>query len=227
MFSILFAEDDDQLRKTIVDYLRAKGIKVLPARNGSEAVDSFYDNDPDLIVLDVMMPIMNGTEVCRIIRRRNKTVPILFLTAMSQERDYLNGFKCGCDDYIVKPYTLAVLKAHVEAVLKRAGKMDQFLEAGELRLDLPGQKVYRKGEYVETTRREYELLQYFVENQGRVLKREHILDAVWGFDYAGETRTVDTMVKQLRKKLTDECNYIRSVYGVGYIFEAEADEGEN
>ena len=183
-------------------------------------------NKIDLVLLDIKLPLVNGNEVLNEIRR-NSQIPVIMLTANSSVEKQLYSFSQGADDYIVKPYTLAVLKAHVEAVLKRAGKMDQFLEAGELRLDLPGQKVYRKGEYVETTRREYELLQYFMENQGRVLKREHILDAVWGFDYAGETRTVDTMVKQLRKKLTDECNYIRSVYGVGYIFEAEADEGEN
>ena len=144
MFSILFAEDDDQLRKTIVDYLRAKGIKVLPARNGSEAVDSFYDNDPDLIVLDVMMPIMNGTEVCRIIRRRNKTVPILFLTAMSQERDYLNGFKCGCDDYIVKPFPLSVLYEKCMNLIKRSKKIDSdnSLTVSGIRLDFNTYKAY-------------------------------------------------------------------------------------
>ena len=124
-------------------------------------------------------------------------------------------------------YSLSIIKAHVEAILKRVGKYRQTLKAGELILNLQAQKVYRKGEYVETTRREYELLLFFMENQGRVLKREHILDAVWGFDYIGETRTVDTLVKQLRKKLTRECNYIRSVYGVGYIFEAGADGKED
>ena len=144
MFSILFAEDDDQLRKTIVDYLSAKDLEILPARNGSEAVDRFYDNDPDLIILDIMMPVMNGMEVCKIIRRRNKTVPILFLTAMAQERDYLDGFKCGCDDYIVKPFPLSVLYEKCMNLIKRSKRIDSdnSLTVSGIRLDFNTYKVY-------------------------------------------------------------------------------------
>ena len=218
MFSILFAEDDDQLRKTIVDYLRAKGIKVLPARNGSEAVDSFYDNDPDLIVLDVMMPIMNGMEVCRIIRRRNKTVPILFLTAMSQERDYLNGFKCGCDDYIVKPFPLSVLYEKCMNLIKRSKKIDSdnSLTVSGIRLDFNTYKAYADDTEIPLSGKDFKLLWYLMENKNIVLNRELILTHLWGYDFDGDTRVVDTHIKNLRKALGEKSSLIRTVVNIGY-----------
>lgn len=221
MFSILFAEDDDQLRKTIVDYLRAKGIKVLPARNGSEAVDSFYDNDPDLIVLDVMMPIMNGTEVCRIIRRRNKTVPILFLTAMSQERDYLNGFKCGCDDYIVKPFPLSVLYEKCMNLIKRSKKIDSdnSLTVSGIRLDFNTYKAYAGDTEIPLSGKDFKLLWYLMENKNIVLNRELILTHLWGYDFDGDTRVVDTHIKNLRKALGEKSSLIRTVVNIGYSFQ--------
>lgn len=221
MFSILFAEDDDQLRKTIVDYLRAKGIKVLPARNGSEAVDSFYDNDPDLIVLDVMMPIMNGTEVCRIIRRRNKTVPILFLTAMSQERDYLNGFKCGCDDYIVKPFPLSVLYEKCTNLIKRSKKIDSdnSLTVSGIRLDFNTYKAYADDTEIPLSGKDFKLLWYLMENKNIVLNRELILTHLWGYDFDGDTRVVDTHIKNLRKALGEKSSLIRTVVNIGYSFQ--------
>ncbi|MCI8813665.1 MAG: response regulator transcription factor [Lachnospiraceae bacterium] len=224
-WTLLVVEDEDKLLRTLSDFLALQGYEVLQASDGQKALEVFYNNmnQIDLVLLDIMLPQIGGNEVLREIRKKSQ-VPVIMLTANSSVEGQLYSFSKGADDYIVKPYTLSIIKAHVEAVLKRVGKNSQTLEAGRLRLDLPAQKVYRKGEYVETTRREYELLLFFMENQGRVLKREHILDAVWGYDYSGETRTVDTLVKQLRKKLTEECNYIRSVYGVGYIFEAGADE---
>ena len=226
--TLLVVEDEEKLLRTLSDFLTMQGYEVLQASDGQKALEIFYDNmnKIDLILLDILLPQINGNEVLKEIRKNSQT-PVIMLTANSSVEKQLHSFSQGADDYIVKPYTLSIIKAHIEAVLKRAGKYRQFLEAGELYLDLPAQKVYRKGEYMETTRREYELLLYFIENQGRVLKREHILDAVWGFDYKGETRTVDTLVKQLRKKLTGDCNYIRSVYGVGYIFEADTDEKEH
>ena len=221
MFSILFAEDDDQLRKTIVDYLRAKGIKVLPARNGSEAVDSFYDNDPDLIVLDVMMPIMNGTEVCRIIRRRNKTVPILFLTAMSQERDYLNGFKCGCDDYIVKPFPLSVLYEKCMNLIKRSKKIDSdnSLTVSGIRLDFNTYKAYADDTEIPLSGKDFKLLWYLMENKNIVLNRELILTHLWGYDFDCDTRVVDTHIKNLRKALGEKSSLIRTVVNIGYSFQ--------
>ena len=221
MFSILFAEDDDQLRKTIVDYLRAKGIKVLPARNGSEAVDSFYDNDPDLIVLDVMMPIMNGMEVCRIIRRRNKTVPILFLTAMSEERDYLNGFKCGCDDYIVKPFPLSVLYEKCMNLIKRSKKIDSdnSLTVSGIRLDFNTYKAYADDTEIPLSGKDFKLLWYLMENKNIVLNRELILTHLWGYDFDGDTRVVDTHIKNLRKALGEKSSLIRTVVNIGYSFQ--------
>ncbi len=226
--TLLVVEDEEKLLRTLSDFLDLQGYEVLQALDGQKALDIFYShmNEIDLILLDIMLPKISGNDVLKEVRK-NSQIPVIMLTANSSVEGQLNSFSWGADDYIVKPYTLSIIKAHVEAVLKRVGKYRQTLEAGDLLLDLSAQKVYRKGEYVETTRREYGLLLFFMENQGRVLKREHILDVVWGYDYAGETRTVDTLVKQLRKKLTRECNYIRSVYGVVYIFEAGADGKRN
>lgn len=222
--TLLVVEDEKKLLRTLSDFLKLQGYQVLQALDGQEALELFYDkgNQIDLILLDIMLPRVGGNEVLAEIRKSSQ-IPVIMLTANSSVEGQLHSFSKGADDYIVKPYTLSIIKAHVEAVLKRAGKYRKYLEAGRLRLDLSAQKVYRNGEFVETTPKEYKLLLHFMENQGRVLKRENILDSVWGFDYNGETRTVDTLVKQLRKKLTGECNYIRSVYGVGYIFETGTD----
>ena len=140
------------------------------------------------------------------------------MTARSSVEDQMSGFEKGADDYITKPYTLDLVKLHIEALLKRAGKLKSWLEFGNISIDLAGQKVYWKDTYIETTRKEYELLVYFIEHSDIVLARTTILDAVWGYDYVGDIRTVDTLVKQLRRKLTDECTYIKSVYGIGYLF---------
>lgn len=221
MFSILFAEDDDQLRKTIVDYLSAKDLDILPARNGSEAVDRFYDNDPDLIILDIMMPIMNGMEVCKIIRRRNKTVPILFLTAMAQERDYLDGFKCGCDDYIVKPFPLSVLYEKCMNLIKRSKRIDSdnSLTVSGVRLDFNSYKVYIDDNEIPLSGKDFNLLWYLMENKNIVLNRELILTHLWGYDFDGDTRVVDTHIKNLRKALGEKSFLIRTVVNIGYSFQ--------
>lgn len=221
MFSILFAEDDDQLRKTIVDYLSAKNLEILPARNGSEAVDRFYDNDPDLIILDIMMPIMNGMEVCKIIRRRNKTVPILFLTAMAQERDYLDGFKCGCDDYIVKPFPLSVLHEKCMNLIKRSKRIDSdnSLTVSGIRLDFNTYKVYIDNNEIPLSGKDFNLLWYLMENKNIVLNRELILTHLWGYDFDGDTRVVDTHIKNLRKALGEKSSLIRTVVNIGYSFQ--------
>lgn len=221
MFSILFAEDDDQLRKTIVDYLSAKNLEILPARNGSEAVDRFYDNDPDLIILDIMMPIMNGMEVCKIIRRRNKTVPILFLTAMAQERDYLDGFKSGCDDYIVKPFPLSVLYEKCMNLIKRSKRIDSdnSLTVSGIRLDFNTYKVYIDDNEIPLSGKDFNLLWYLMENKNIVLNRELILTHLWGYDFDGDTRVVDTHIKNLRKALGEKSSLIRTVVNIGYSFQ--------
>lgn len=221
MFSILFAEDEDQLRETISEYLKAKGLKVFPARNGSEAVDLFYDNSPDLIILDVMMPVMNGFDVCKIIRRRNKNVPIMILTAMGQEEDYLKGFNLGCDDYIVKPFPLSVLYEKCMNLIKRSKGIDSenSLTVSGVRLDFNTCKVYSDGKEIPLTNKDFKLLWYLMENKNIVLTRELILTHLWGYDFEGETRVVDTHIKILRKALGEKGSLIRTVVNVGYSFQ--------
>ena len=221
MFSVLFAEDDDQLRCTVAEYLKAKGLDVLPARNGSEAVDRFYDNDTDLIILDIMMPVMNGIEVCKIIRRKNKTVPILFLTAMSQESDYLNGFKCGCDDYVVKPFPLSVLYEKCMNLIKRSKGIgsDNSLTVSGIMLDFNTYKAYSGEKEIPLSGKDFKLLWYLMENKNIVLNRELILTHLWGYDFDGDTRVVDTHIKNLRKALGEKSSLIRTVVNIGYSFQ--------
>ncbi len=216
---ILVVEDERKLARTMEDFLKLQGYDVVCAKDGENALKIFYADRPqvDLVLLDVMLPGISGHEVLREIRG-SSDVPVILLTARSSVEDQMSGFEKGADDYITKPYTLELVKLHIEAVLKRAGKLRPVLEYGNITIDVAGQMVYWKGEYIETTRKEYELLVYFIENNGIVLARNTILDAVWGYDYVGDIRTVDTLVKQLRKKLTEECTYIKSVYGVGYLF---------
>ncbi len=219
---ILVVEDELKLLRIMEDFLSLQGYEVLKAEDGQEALNRFYENKSriDMILLDVMLPEISGYMVLKEIRKTSD-VPVIMLTARSSVEDQMCGFEKGADDYIVKPYTLDLVKLHIEAVLKRAGKLKNSLTFGKITLDLAGQKVYWKDTYLETTRKEYELLLYFVEHSHVVLPRNTILDAVWGYDYVGDIRTVDTLVKQLRKKLTEECGYIKSVYGVGYLFEED------
>lgn len=219
---ILVVEDEQKLLRIMEDFLNLQGYEVLKAKDGQEALKCFYDNKSriDMILLDVMLPELSGYFVLKEIRKISD-VPVIMLTARSSVEDQMCGFEKGADDYIVKPYTLDLVRLHIEAVLKRAGKLKNSLTFGKITLDLAGQKVYWKDTYIETTRKEYELLLYFVEHGHVVLPRNTILDAVWGYDYVGDIRTVDTLVKQLRKKLTEECGYIKSVYGVGYLFEED------
>lgn len=216
---ILIVEDEKKLARTLEDYLRLQDYEVLTAGNGHDALQTFYQEQGkiDLILLDVMLPDLDGYEVLREIRKVLDT-PVIMLTARSSVEDQMNGFERGADDYITKPYTLEIVRLRIEALLKRAGKRRSRMEFGNISVDLEAQSVYWKDRYIETTRKEYELLLYFMEHSNIVLTRNAILDAVWGYDYVGDIRTVDTMVKQLRKKLGEECDYISSVYGAGYRF---------
>ncbi len=216
---ILVVEDEEKLARIMADFLRLQGYEVQCAADGESALQIFYSQKvrADLILLDVMLPGISGYEVLKELRA-STDVPVILLTARSSVEDQMSGFEKGADDYITKPYTLELVKLHIEAVLRRAGKLKETMEFGDITVDLAGQMVYWKGNYIETTRKEYELLVYFMQNSGTVLRRNSILDAVWGYDYEGDMRTVDTLVKQLRKKLSEECDYIKSVYGVGYIF---------
>lgn len=217
-YIILIVEDEKKLLNTLSDFLKLNGYEVLIAENGIEAMKQFtaHAQEIDLVLLDIMLPFLNGYELLKEIRMRSN-VPVIMLTAKSSIEDQIEGFEYGADDYITKPYSLSLIRAHIEAVLKRAGKVKDFLISGDIRMDVKGQKVYLREEYVETTPKEFELLLFFMENEGMVLSRGRILDAVWGYHYEGDIRTVDTLVKQLRKKL-DGGSYIRSIYGVGYVF---------
>lgn len=222
---ILIVEDEKKLSRILVDFFCIQGYETLTAFSGREAIKIFSEqrNKIDILLLDLMLPDFSGEEVLNEIRT-NSNVPVIIVSAKSSVEDQMRGFEKGADDYISKPFTLELLKLHIEAVLRRAGKNKSFLTYGNLRVDLKSRRVYWKESFVDTTTKEYELLVYFMEHSDTVLSRSTILDGVWGYDYIGDIRTVDTLVKQLRKKLTDECTYIRSVYGVGYLFAEEEDE---
>lgn len=216
---IFMIEDEKKLLRTISDFLRIQGYKILCASDGSEALEIFKREHTalDLVLLDLSLPKVDGFTVLREIRKISD-IPVIILSARSAVEEQINGFSLGADDYITKPFTLELAKMHIEAVLKRAGKLRKTLEYGKLCVELERQQAYWKEIPVELTRKEFELLVYFMEHPEVVLSRNVILDGVWGYEYVGDIRTVDTLVKQLRKKLTEECDYIRSVYGVGYLF---------
>lgn len=224
---ILIVEDEPKLAQTLADYLKIQNYQVVNAMDGETALSVFREKKQqiDLVLLDLMLPDISGYTILKEIRKMSE-VPVIILSARSAVADQMSGFEKGADDYITKPFTLGLVKLHIEAVLKRAGKMRSRMEYKNLQIDLSGQLVYRKEELMETTKKEYELLVYFMEHVGIVLPRNMIIDAVWEYDYAGDIRTIDTLVKQLRKKLGEECNYIHTVYGVGYIFGEDPQENE-
>lgn len=218
---ILVVDDESRMRKLVRDFLERAGFQVFEAGDGMEALDVFYDNqDIGLIILDVMMPKMDGWEVCREIRKESK-VPIIMLTARGEERDELNGFELGVDEYISKPFSPKILVARVNALLRRTSglAMDQMVSAGGIEIDKAAHIVKIDGNPVDLSFKEFELLTYFMENQGIALSREKILNNVWNYDYFGDARTIDTHVKKLRNKLGDKGEYIRTIWGMGYKFE--------
>ena len=220
---ILVVDDESRMRKLVKDFLVRQGYTVLEAADGMEAMDYFYeDKDIALIILDVMMPKMDGWQVCREIRMHSK-VPIIMLTARSEERDELQGFDLGVDEYISKPFSPKILVARVEAILRRTqgnGNTD-VISAGGIVVDKAAHTVMSDGSPVDLSFKEFELLTYFIENQGIALSREKILNNVWNYDYFGDARTIDTHVKKLRSKLGDKGEYIKTIWGMGYKFEVE------
>ena len=220
---ILVVDDESRMRKLVRDFLEKKNFQVLEAGDGEEAMDIFYEEkDIALILLDVMMPKMDGWEVCREIRKNSK-VPIIMLTARSEERDELQGFDLGVDEYISKPFSPKILVARVEAILRRTqgnGNTDE-ISAGGIVVDKAAHTVMSDGSPVDLSFKEFELLTYFIENQGIALSREKILNNVWNYDYFGDARTIDTHVKKLRSKLGDKGEYIKTIWGMGYKFEVE------
>ena len=220
---ILVVDDESRMRKLVKDFLVRQGYTVLEAADGMEAMDYFYeDKDIALIILDVMMPKMDGWQVCREIRMHSK-VPIIMLTARSEERDELQGFDLGVDEYISKPFSPKILVARVEAILRRtqgSGNTDE-ISAGGIVVDKAAHTVMSDGSPVDLSFKEFKLLTYFIENQGIALSREKILNNVWNYDYFGDARTIDTHVKKLRSKLGDKGEYIKTIWGMGYKFEVE------
>ena len=219
---ILVVDDESRMRKLVKDFLQREGYSVLEAGDGMEAMDIFYEQKIDLVILDVMMPRMDGWQTCREIRR-DSTVPIIMLTARSEERNELQGFELGVDEYISKPFSPKILVARVGALLKRIYGTDaeEKMEAGGIELDKAAHQVQVDGKSIDLSYKEFELLTYFLENQGIALSREKILNNVWNYDYFGDARTIDTHVKKLRNKLGDKGNYIKTIWGMGYKFEVE------
>ena len=220
---ILVVDDESRMRKLVRDFLTREGYTVLEAGDGMEAMDVFYeDKDIALIILDVMMPKMDGWQVCREIRESSK-VPIIMLTARSEERDELQGFELGVDEYISKPFSPKILVARVNAILRRTLGTDggDVISAGGITIDKAAHIVKIDGAPVDLSFKEFELLAYFVENQGIALSREKILNNVWNYDYFGDARTIDTHVKKLRSKLGDKGEFIKTIWGMGYKIEVE------
>ena len=224
---ILVVDDESRMRKLVHDFLSKKGYTVLEAANGREAVEIFFDsNDINLIILDVMMPEMDGWQVCREIRQYSD-VPIIMLTARSDEMDELQGFRLGVDEYVTKPFSPKVLVARAEAVLRRSSAFvsNDLLSAGGIVINKAAHEVSVDGEVIDVSFKEFELLTYFMENKGVALSRERILNKVWNYDYYGDPRTIDTHVKKLRSKLGRRSDCIVTIRGFGYKF-IDSDQGK-
>ena len=221
---ILVVDDEARMRKLVRDFLVKSNFEVVEAGDGSEALDLFFkQKDIALIILDVMMPKLDGWGVCREVRQYSQ-VPIIMLTAKAEERDELQGFQLGVDEYISKPFSPKILVARVEAILRRTnqlGAKEEIMEAGGIRIDKAAHSVTIDGKSVDLSYKEFELLAYFLENKGIALSREKILNSVWNYDYFGDARTIDTHVKKLRSKMGEKGDYIKTIWGMGYKFEVE------
>jgi len=228
---ILVVDDEMRIRKLVSDFLKKSGYQVIEAVDGSEALDIYFAQpDIALVILDVMMPKMDGWQVCRELRspefrspelRAYSKVPIIMLTAKSEERDELLGFELGVDEYITKPFSPKILVARVEAILRRTlhNDSEEILEMGGIVVDQSAHSVLIDGVPVELSYKEFELLVFFMENKGIALSREKILNSVWNYDYYGDARTIDTHVKKLRSKMGEKGDMIKTIWGLGYKFE--------
>ncbi len=218
---ILVVDDESRMRKLVKDFLVRKNFNVIEAEDGEQAVEIFFaEKDIALILLDVMMPKMNGWQVVRTIREYSDKIPIIMLTAKGEEQDELQGFELGVDEYISKPFSPRILVARIEAILRRSSSVaTETLEVGGVVMDKTAHTVAIDGAYVELSYKEFELLAFFMENKGLALSREKILNNVWNYDYFGDARTVDTHVKKLRSKMGSKGEYIKTIWGMGYKFE--------
>lgn len=219
---ILVVEDEDRIRNIVLDYFAVHGLDCDLARDGEEALDLLRDNDYDAILLDVLMPNLDGFAVCRAVRTRSR-VPILFLTALGSEEDVLRGYALGADDYVTKPFSLAVLLAKTRAVIRRSRGEGggEALTCGAIALDVAGHTCTVAGKPVDLTRREYDLLLCLIRNKGQVLSRDQLLDKVWGIDFEGGERAVDVRIKSLRSALGSAGKQIKTIFKVGYRMEGE------
>ena len=220
---ILVVDDESRMRKLVRDFLVKQDYEVIEAADGNEAIDKFYsEKDINLVVLDVMMPGMDGWGVCQEIRKSSR-VPIIMLTARSDEHDELLGFELGVDEYITKPFSPKILVARIEAILRRTlgGSEGDRIEMSGIVIDKIAHQVMVEGNLVDLSFKEFELLSYFVENSGVALSREKILNNVWNYDYFGDPRTIDTHVKKLRAKLGEKGELIQTIWGLGYKFVPE------
>ena len=223
MKKIMIVDDESRMRKLVKDFLKKKDFEVVEAADGEEALDIFFkDKSISLIICDVMMPKINGFDVVKEIRQYSQ-VPIIMLTAKGEESDELNGFDLGVDEYISKPFSPKILVARVEAILRRTGQSnpEDVLSAGGIVIDKAAHLATVDGNPMELSFKEFELLTYFLENEGIALSREKILNSVWNYDYFGDARTIDTHVKKLRSKMGDKGEYIKTVWGMGYKFEVD------
>ncbi len=222
LVKVLVVDDESRMRKLVHDFLAKQGYTVLEAEDGEQAIDAFFDEknkDISLVILDVMMPKMDGWQVVKEIRQYSK-VPIIMLTAKSEERDELMGFDLGVDEYISKPFSPKILVARVEAILRRANTtLEETIEIGGIVLDHQAHSVKIDGAAIDLSVKEFELLEFFVTNKGIALSREKILNNVWNYDYYGDARTIDTHVKKLRSKMGEKGDYIKTIWGMGYKFE--------
>lgn len=220
MYKILVVDDEVKIRETVKDYFTAKGLDVELAKDGADACEKVEVEDFDLVILDVLMPVKDGIEACKEIRKTSK-VPVLFLSALGEENDFLKGYSCGADDYIVKPFPLSVLYQKCLAMISRSkgAGADHTMTSSGVTLDFLKRKVFIGENEIPLSGKDYELLRYLMENKNIVLDREKILLRIWGWDYDGDTRVVDTRIKRIRKALGDRSKAIKTVVNVGYCYE--------
>ena len=219
---VLVVDDEYRIRRLVSDFLKREDYRVIEAADGEEALDILFESDQkvDLVILDVMMPKYDGWYVLERIRDY-MSVPVIMLTARSDEYDQLKGFKLGADDYVTKPFSPSVLMARINKLLKRDKQVHEEIRFGQIKMDLAAREVFIDDEKVALTPKEYELLKFFIDNKGIALSRDKILNAVWNYDYFGDLRTVDTHIKQLRAKLGKYSYYISTVRSIGYRLDAE------
>lgn len=216
--TILVVDDEERIRKVLFDFFVKNNFNVKTAKNGEEAIDIFYCEKIDLVILDIMMPVMDGYATLKELRRVSN-VPVVMLTAKAEEYDVLKGYELCADEYVSKPFNLKILLARITALLRRSSVLTEAVEIGNLVYNKSTYEVKVNGEKVELTNKEFELLGYLIMNKGIVLSRDDILNNVWNYDYFGDVRTIDTHIKKLRAKLLDCGNYIQTVRSVGYKFE--------